>query len=296
MHNINDNRPRFGPGGNGQKFYNEGYKNTIDICPWLHNMGLSAYEYQATRGLKASPDFLKAFGQKAQEYDIALSIHAPYYITMGNPDRKMKDKSIGYIIESLKAAKIMNARKVVIHLGGSCKQERKVAINNAKQLMEEVLELACNNKLLDDIYLCPETMGKPGQLGTLDEILDICTMHKRLRPTLDFGHLYAINQGSIIGKDAFNAVFEKVDTVLGSDVAHYPHIHFSPIEYGRSGEIRHRCYDEKEFGPDFSYFAESILELGIYPTVICESAGTQTEDAAMFQDIYQNIKLNQSKQ
>ena len=47
-----------------------------------------------------------------------------------------------------------------------------------------------------DMTLCPETMGKIGQLGTLDEVLALCGVDKRITPCIDFGHLYARSLGT----------------------------------------------------------------------------------------------------
>ena len=33
-----------------------------------------------------------------------------------------------------------------------------------------------------EVTLCPETMGKVGQLGTLDEVLALCRVDKRITP------------------------------------------------------------------------------------------------------------------
>ncbi len=38
-------------------------------------------------------------------------------------------------------------------------------------------------------------MGKINQLGTLDEVLALCEVDKRITPCIDFGHLYARSCG-----------------------------------------------------------------------------------------------------
>ena len=45
---------RFGPSGNSESFYEQGYKNTEQAAEWLSKMGLSAFEYSFGRGTKIS--------------------------------------------------------------------------------------------------------------------------------------------------------------------------------------------------------------------------------------------------
>lgn len=288
-------KARFGSGGNGDSFYARGSTTSLDICQWLFENELSAYEYQCTRGVRISPVFANALKIQAQRYDIALSIHAPYYISMGSEDQVLQDKSIMHIMKSLRAAAHMGAERVVLHLGGAGKQTREKAMANAQACMERVLKEAEGEGLLEDTLLCPETMGKPGQLGNLQEILQICQMDKSLMPTLDFAHLHAINRGALEDKRSYELIFEQVEAKLGKKALQNGHFHFSPVEYGKGGEIRHRKLIEKDYGPDFYPLALILAEEKLTPVIICESAGTQVEDAASLQRIYQDCLSENQK-
>ena len=63
----------FGPGGNGDLFYAEGYKSTMQAFGWLKSYGLDAYEYEAGNGITASDATLRAIGEKAREHGILMS-------------------------------------------------------------------------------------------------------------------------------------------------------------------------------------------------------------------------------
>ncbi len=69
------------------------------------------------------------------------------------------------------------------------------------------------------------------------------------------------------------------------DKAKQMHIHFSAIEYGAKGEIRHRVFGEG-FGPDFSLLAPLLYQRGYEGVLICESRGTQAEDAQTMKKRY----------
>ena len=161
---------------------------------------------------------------------------------------------------------------------------------NALSLLEEAVFQAEREGLLDTVLLCPETMGKPGQLGTLGEVLQLCEVSDRVRPTVDFAHIHALEGGKLQTSRDFERILLKIQRRLGEEAAHYLHIHFSPIEFGRLGERRHRCLLDKGFGPDFEPLAEVLVEYRLAPTIICESAGRQAEDAVVFQSIYESMR------
>ena len=51
----------------------------------------------------------------------------------------------------------------------------------ARRSLGEVIA-ACDGAGFGHLTLCPETMGKLGQLGDLDEVLDLCTLDGRPPP------------------------------------------------------------------------------------------------------------------
>ena len=76
----------FGPGGNCDWFYAEGNKATVQAPGWLSAKGLDSYEYEAGRGVNASEASLRAVGEKAKQYGIHMSLHAPYFISLSGTE------------------------------------------------------------------------------------------------------------------------------------------------------------------------------------------------------------------
>ena len=64
------------------------------------------------------------------------------------------------------------------------------------------------------------------------------------------------------------------------------HVHFSKIEYGKGGEIRHLTFADQTFGPEFEPLAELLAEYRLEPWVLSESAGTQSIDAKSMKNLY----------
>ena len=142
----------------------------------------------------------------------------------------------------------------------------------------------------DGLLLCPETMGKSQQIGGVDEIIDICLQDKHLYPTLDFGHINAVTNGTLKTIDDYRKIIDKCFDKLGEEKTKNMHIHFSKIEYTEKGEVKHLTLDDAVYGPDFEPLAQLIKEYNLTPTVICESKGKMMEDALKMKQIYDSIK------
>ena len=277
---------KFGPAGNAESFP---YKSSVDAPRWLGELGLDCYEYQCGKGVRVKEDTAVALGRQAQEHGVALSLHAPYFINLANPDPESQEKTIGYITSSCLVADQMGATRVVIHSGALMKRTREEAMNIALPFLRRIVAV-CQDQGFGHITLCPETMGKINQLGDLDEVLRLCQVHESLIPCVDFGHLYARSLGKDEGAEAVERMLSRMESELGTDRASRFHSHFSHIEFTpNGGEKCHRTFDDDGgYGPAWEPLAQAVAERGWSPTFICESAGTQAEDALTMKRIYQS--------
>ena len=142
-----------------------------------------------------------------------------------------------------------------------------------------------------EIRMGIETMGKINQLGTLDEVIELCKISPKYHPVVDFGHLNARNVGNAFPDvDSYRAVFDKIANALGDEYAYNLHCHFSKIEYTSAGEKRHLTFADTLYGPEFEPLAEAIIREGVAPRIICESDGTMAEDALNMKNIYNQYK------
>ena len=277
----------FGPAGNAESFP---YKSSADAPKWLKELGLDCYEYQCGKGVHVGEDTARKVGLAAVAHGISLSLHAPYFIDLANPDPDALQKTIGYITGACLVADWMGAKRVVIHSGALMKRTRREAQDIALRSLKEVIA-ACDGAGFAHITLCPETMGKINQLGDLDEVLELCTIDDRLLPCVDFGHLYARSLGADDGAEAMERMLDRMEQVLGPNRASRFHSHFSHIEFTpKGGEKCHRTFaDDGGYGPDWTPLAAAVARRGWSPTFICESAGTQAEDALAMKQIYQSF-------
>ena len=277
---------KFGPAGNCDAFYASGRKATVEAPAWLKEIGLDAYEFQAGNGLRVSDATLTAIGNQAKHHGISMSLHTPYFISLSGVDPEKRLKSITYIKDSLHAASLLGADIIVIHTGSAAKISREEAMSLAADTLYKTLEEIGDQP----IKLGLETMGKINQLGTLEEVIALCKIDPILCPVVDWGHMNSRNVGGLFpDADAYRRVFHSIGEVLGDCYAKDLHCHFSKIEYTSAGEKKHLTFEDSVYGPDYLPLAEVIAKDGLSPRIICESAGTQADDALFMKHTLENL-------
>ena len=277
----------FGPGGNSDAFRAAGLKSTLDAPAWVKSIGLDAYEYEAGNGLAASSAMLAEVGREAKAHGIKMSFHTPYFISLSGVVEEKRLNSIRYIRESLEAARLLGATTIVVHSGSAAKITR----DEAMRLAGDTLVRTLSEVDTYGIKIGLETMGKINQLGTLDEVLELCRIDSAFVPVVDFGHLNARDLGGIFKTaDDYLRVFDKIDRAFGADVASNLHCHFSKIEWTGSGEKKHLTFEDEVYGPNFEPLVEVIYKNNLTPTIICESAGTQSDDALAMKKYYLELQ------
>ena len=282
---------RFGPAGAADSFAAMGYKKTAQMPEYLEKMGLTAFEYQCGRGVRITDEAARALGEGFRQRDIAVSLHAPYYISMSSLDEEKRLGSLRYILESARAVTAMGGRRIVIHAGSTAKMPRAEALELALDTFRRAIA-ALDEAGYSQVIPCPEVMGKLGQLGDLSEVLAMCGVDERMLPCIDFGHLNARTFGTLKTRADYAAVLDAIENAIGLDRARQIHCHFSKIEYTKNGgEKRHLTFADTVYGPEFEPLAEEFYRRGYSPVVICESAGTQAEDAVLMQNAYQKASL-----
>lgn len=280
---------KFGPAGNPDNFYASGYKASTDMPKWLKQIGLNAYEYQCSKGVKITEKTAKELGKNATENGIALSVHSPYFISLSSVEKEKRDNSINYILSTLRAADYMGATRIVVHSGSCAKITRDEAMELAKDTIKRAVDAAKTENLCH-IRICPETMGKINQLGTVDEVIELCKIDESLMPCIDFGHVNAREMGSLNNASDFESICNKIHNQLGEERGKNFHVHFTRIEYSAGGEKKHIVYDDESFGPCFDPFAGVIANKNLTPVIICESPGTQDIDSLTYKRILESVR------
>ncbi|HIV64057.1 MAG TPA: TIM barrel protein [Firmicutes bacterium] len=279
---------RIGPSGNSLSFYAEGHTRTVEAAEWVAARGLNAFEYSFGRGVGIKEESAREIGAKFAECGVEISSHAPYYTNFANPDPEMIAKSVEYIRRTLMAEHWFGGMRTVFHPASCGKAARADAVAAAGRNIAAMMER------LDDIgfdfILCPETMGKLNQIGTVEEIVGFCKLDPRLYPCFDFGHINSYTRGGIAGYDDYKRIIDYTADNLGDEKTKNMHVHFSKIMYGEKGELKHLTFADDKYGPEFEGLAKVISEYGLTPFIVCESDGTQAEDAAAMRAMAEAVK------
>lgn len=280
--------PRFGTAGLSDSYRVRSFDPQA-MAEYTASFGLTAFEYQCGRGVRLGLDKAAALKEAFDAKGITFSVHAPYYISMSSLEEDKRLNSVNYLLQSCALVKALGGRRVIFHAGSCGKQSREAALEKALDTMRRAVQ-AVDEAGYGDCILCPETMGKVNQLGTLDEVLALCGVDERITPCIDFGHLYARSLGTQFAEDTaaadYAALLDTLQTGLGDERAKQFHAHFSRIAYTKGGEKCHLTFADTEYGPPHAPLLALLKERGLTPTIICESAGTQAEDAAELAKTY----------
>ncbi len=276
---------KFGPSGNCESFYAEGYNHTEEAAAFVKNRGLDCFEYSFGRGVRMSEDKAISIGEAFKAADVEISVHAPYFINFANPDDEMAAKSYGYVLDSAKMAKLMGGKRIVFHPAAQGKATREEAVALTEERLKILRDYIYLNDL-QDMMFCPETMGKLAQVGTVEEIVRFCKVDPVFTPCVDFGHINAREQGTLKTVGDYRSRLQYMIDELGFDRMQNFHVHFSKIMYSAKGEIKHLTFEDSVYGPEFEPLAVALKELKLQPYIVSESAGTQAEDAKYMKNAY----------
>ncbi|MDE6442197.1 MAG: TIM barrel protein [Clostridia bacterium] len=281
---------KFGPSGNGEKFYNDGFKHTEQAADFCKNLGLDCFEYSFGRGIMLSEDKAISIGHAFKESGVELSVHAPYFINFANTSDESAQKSYGYVLNSAKYLQLFGGNRIVFHPAAQGKLSREEAVSLTEDRLKVLRDYIYLNGY-ENLHFCPETMGKQAQIGTLEEVVNFCKIDKVFMPAIDFGHINAREGGSLKTVDDYKSRLEYMIAELGYDRVKNFHVHFSKIMYGGKGEIKHLTFEDTEYGPEFEPLAIALKQLKLEPYIVSESAGTQAEDACEMKRIYTNVDI-----
>ncbi|MBQ8320209.1 MAG: TIM barrel protein [Clostridia bacterium] len=279
---------KFGPSGACEEFHASGCTHTEQAAAFVKGRGLDCFEYSFGRGVRMSEEKAISIAAAFEKEGVEISAHAPYFINFANPDDEMAAKSYGYVLDTAKACKLMGGKRVVFHPAAQGKAERAAAVELTKERLKILRDYLYLNDL-SDMLVCPETMGKLAQIGTVEEVTAFCEIDPIFTPCVDFGHINAREGGSLKTREDYKSRLEYMIERLGYERMVNFHIHFSKIMYSAKGEIKHLTFEDEVYGPDFEPLAAALKDLALKPYIVSESAGTQTRDAAEMKKIYYGL-------
>lgn len=229
-------------------------------------LGIDAMEIEWVQRVPNNPERMAEIRKTAEKLDMYLTCHAPYYINLNSPEKEKLQASIGRILLALEMAELAGIHSVCVHAAFYLGQEPKKAFENVRRAVDGIMKK--KKKLFPHVNLGLETMGKPTQFGTLEEVLKI-SKEFDIYPTLDPAHMHARTNGMINSTTEWNEMFDMYEEYLGTPSLRTMHIHYSGIAYGPKGEKHHLPL--KESDAKWQDFVRVLKDRNIGGVVVSES-------------------------
>lgn len=256
---------------------------TIDGMERLKQLKLGCMEMEFVRSIFLTEDSVKAVKEAAKKNNIVLTSHAPYYINLNAREKAKEDASKMRIYQTAKIAHLAGAYSICFHPGFYLNQDPIKVYHNILDNLRQVMDRLSDEGI--DIWVRPETMGKPKSFGTLKEILKLSSELKNVMPCIDFAHLHARSNGKENTLEEFKAILSEVEAVLGREGLDNMHIHVSGIEYSDKGEKNHLTLDDSDF--NYKDLCKAWKEFKVKGVVISESPSIE-DDAIILKRTYEN--------
>jgi deoxyribonuclease-4 len=260
-------------------------RDSIDGLKRLKELGLDHMELEFVHGVRMSEEKAELIGQTAKELGISLTVHGPYYINLNSPEPEKRRASITRIVDSCRIGALAGVKSVCFHAAFNLNQQPEQVFENVLVEMMEI-EAILEKEKIDNLFLAPETTGKPTQFGDIDELLLLAKELKQTRVCVDFAHYFARNAGVYNSYEEFLELIKKIRHELGEEALSDLHIHYSGIAYGAKGEKNHLGLLDSEF--NWKKMLKALKHMNVGGYMVCESPNLE-EDALLAKEYYDSI-------
>jgi deoxyribonuclease-4 len=250
----------------------------------IASLGLSALELGWVNSVRVSEPTCLAIRQAGQENDVAVSVHAPYFINL-NADEEEWPKSRKRLMDAAYYGHLAGATDIVFHpgtyFGNPPEQVLPVAIQRLHGCLVEIRATG------NPVTLRPEIMGKTAMLGSLEDTLKMAQAIQGVEPCMDFAHLHArAGNGSINSYSEWMRIIDEYASALGEGALKRLHIHLSGIEYSSKGERNHLKLLESDL--DIRSLFQALQARQCAGRILCESPILE-EDALYMKKLWEEL-------
>ncbi len=258
--------------------------STLNGLRRIRELGLNAMEIEFVRGVKMGEELALEVRSLANDLNILLTVHAPYYINLLSTDGVKTQASIERILESARVGYRAGAWSVTFHTGYYGGLPPRECVKKVRDIIRGII-----SELVDGgmkLWVRPEVMGGLAEFGSLEEVVAVAEGMELVLPCIDFAHIYARSKGTVNNYEGFSKVLEYVESRLGSYAIRNSHIHISGIEYGVRGEVRHLNLGESKI--NYQDIVRVIKDFNVSGVIISESPNLE-DDAILILNTYSNL-------
>lgn len=247
-------------------------------------LGLDCMELAFVQRVSMGSEKAAKVKATAQEHNVRLTVHAPYYINLNSLDPEKVEASKTRMLQAARVGAACGAESICVHAAFYLKQDPAIVYQRVKEGFDEVVDTLQKEQV--NVWMRPEVMGKPSQFGTVAETVRLSIDVPTVLPLIDFAHLHARSLGKFNTYEEFCQVLETVKTKLGQAALERLHLHVSGIEYGPKGERKHLTLQESDF--NYHELLQALKDYGGKGFLICESPN-QEDDALLLKETYEKL-------
>ena len=259
-------------------------RTTADGIKHVRNLGLGSMELEFVHSVNISKEKAPEIKKIAEENNIILTCHAPYFINLNSLEEAKVKASIERILNSARILNLCGGYSVAFHSGFYMGQEPKKVYEAIKENLKLIVKTLKNEG--NNIWIRPETTGKETQFGNVDEILQLSQEFDNVMPCVDFAHFHARTNGKYNSYGEFSSILEKIEKSLGKKGLENMHIHITGIAYGPKGEKHHLNLEESDLR--YKELLKALKDFKSKGVVTCESPNIE-EDALMMKKVYEKL-------
>lgn len=250
----------------------------------LRLLNLDALELGWVQSVRVSESTCGLIAQAGRDQDVAISVHAPYFINLNATDEEWP-KSRQRLMDAAHYGNLAGATDIIFHPGSYFGQPEHIVVKRAVERLRE-----CVNELRSQgnpVTLRPETMGKSAMLGSIEDVIAMSIEIDGVKPCLDFAHLHArVGDGSMNSFEEWDLLLNVYAKSLGKQALKKLHIHLSGIEYGPKGEKNHLVLANSDF--NVTALFEALLANQCAGRILCESPAME-DDAIILHHQWQSL-------
>ncbi len=248
------------------------------------SIGLDALELAWVNGVRIGEAACNTIKTAGEENDVALSVHAPYYINL-NADQDKWPKQRSYLLDAAHFGNLAGATDIVFHPGSYFNHPADEVLKVVLPRLQECIDAIRADG--NPVTLRPEISGKGAMLGSLSDVLEMARSIQGVVPCIDFAHLHArLGDGGVNSFDEWMSVLGTYRKALGSEALKHMHIHLSGINYGPKGEKNHLVMEEADL--KFKDLMRALHDSRVEGRLLCESPVMEV-DALKFRDLWIQI-------
>ena len=257
---------------------------SVGAIEFSKSIGLNTLELGWVQSVRVTEVTCAAIKAKAEEHDVSLSVHAPYFINLNGLDEEWP-KSRKRLMDAAVYGNLASATDIIFHPGSYFmnppKEVLKIAIPRLQGCVEEL------RKAGNPVTLRPETMGKSAMLGSFEDTLEMSKAIEGVEPCIDFAHLHARpGDGTINTYEEWSAILKMYQKALGKKSLKRLHIHLSGIEYGPKGEKNHLALDKSDL--KLALLFKALKDFNCAGRILCESP-IMEEDALKMKKAWMKV-------